>query len=100
MLGAEIDLRSILALLRRQFWLIVTTFLVVVTLAGLAAFSLTPRYTASALVMVDPSNKNLLEPSLQNFSGNAENARTITPALSRRWNTVAASPTLKLTKLP
>lgn len=71
----EFDLRSIFGLLRRQFRLIVITIIAVVALAGIAVFSLTPVYTASALVLVDPSNKNLLDPEAQGASASADSAR-------------------------
>jgi len=58
-----IDLRSILGLLKRQFRLIVVATVLGVILAGVAAYSLTPIYTATALVLVDPSRKNLLDPN-------------------------------------
>lgn len=71
----EIDLRSIFGLLRRQIRLIVATVVVVVGVAATVAFTLTPTYTASTLVMVDPSRKNVLEDSLQALSSSADSAR-------------------------
>lgn len=72
---SEIDLRGILSLLRRQFRLIALTVIIGVAVAAIAAFSLTPVYTASALIMVDTSKKNLLDPELQMNGSNADNAR-------------------------
>ncbi len=57
---AEIDIRAILGLLRRQLRLILVVFLAVTGIAAAFTFTLTPLYTATTLVMVDPSNKNLL----------------------------------------
>lgn len=71
----EFDLRSIFGLLRRQFRLILVTLIVVTGLATLVAFALTPNYTASALLLVDPSNKNLLDPEAQANSATADSAR-------------------------
>ena len=71
----EFDIRSIFGLLRRQFRLIVITVIAVVGLAGVITFSLTPIYSSSALIMVDPSNKNLLDPETQGTSAGADSAR-------------------------
>lgn len=71
----EFDLRSIFGLLRRQFRLIIITMIAVVAIAGTIAFSLTPIYTASALILVDPSSKNLLDPEAQATSSSADSAR-------------------------
>ncbi|MCX5514708.1 GumC family protein [Kaistia algarum] len=71
------DLRSLVGLLRRQIKLIVATILVVNGIAALVIFQLTPIYTASALVMVDPRQKDILDPDgqvslLPNDSGRVE----------------------------
>lgn len=71
----ELDLRGIIGVLQRQFRLILTTIVVVVGLATIVAFSLTPTYTSSALILVDPSNKNLLDPEAQMMSSSADSAR-------------------------
>jgi polysaccharide biosynthesis transport protein len=71
----EFDLRSIFGLLRRQFRLILVTLIVVTGLAMLVAFALTPSFTASALLLVDPSSKNLLDPEAQANSAAADSAR-------------------------
>ncbi|MEO8684693.1 MAG: Wzz/FepE/Etk N-terminal domain-containing protein [Devosia sp.] len=73
--GTEIDIRGILGLLRRQFRLILITLVSVVAIVGIIVFSLTPIYSSSALVMVDPTNKNLLEPDAQLGSSSSDNAR-------------------------
>ena len=72
---SEIDIRAIFGLLRRQFRLIVITVIVIVGAAGLATFALTPMYTATALVMVDPSRKDLLAPESQMGSTASDSAR-------------------------
>lgn len=71
----EIDLRALLGLLRRQLRLIIVSFVVVVMVAALVVFSLTPKYTASALILVDPAQKNLLDPNSANTSGVSESSR-------------------------
>lgn len=72
---SEIDLRSIIGLLRRRLALIVSTTVLIVGVAATIAFTLTPLYTASALIMVDPSRKNLLEDTNLSSSTAADNAR-------------------------
>jgi polysaccharide biosynthesis transport protein len=71
----EIDLRSLFGVLRRQARLIVVTVIAVVAIAGIALFALTPIYSSSALVLFDPSSKNLLEPETQLTSSSADSAR-------------------------
>ena len=70
-----IDLRSIFGLLRRQFRLIVISVIAVVALAGLVTFSLTPIYSASTLILVDPSRKDLLDPEAQISGSSGDSAR-------------------------
>jgi len=70
-----IDLRGIIGLLRRQLRLILGTIAVVVVLAAIVVFSLTPTYTATTMVLVDPSTKNLLDPAAEMMSASSENAR-------------------------
>lgn len=65
----EIDLRAILGLLRRQITLIAACVLAIVGVTALFVFSLTPKFTAEALVLVEASQSNLLDP--QNAFGNA-----------------------------
>lgn len=60
--GDSFDLRDVLGLLRRRIWLIVAITVIFVGAAGIALLALKPVYTATALVLVDPSKKNLLNP--------------------------------------
>jgi len=69
------DLRSILGLLRRQARLIAITVLAVLVVATAAVFTMKPIYTASTLVLVDPSRKDLLDPNAQLGGGSGESAR-------------------------
>ncbi|WP_417250035.1 GumC family protein [Celeribacter sp.] len=71
-----IDLRSLFSVLRRQFRLIAVTVAVVLGLAALYLVSVTPQYSASTLIFVDPTNKDILlaDQSGRPSSG-AENAR-------------------------
>jgi len=60
--GDSFDLRYVFGLLRRRIWLVIAITVVVVGAAGIALLALKPVYTATALVLVDPSKKNLLDP--------------------------------------
>jgi len=71
----EFDLRGILGLLRRQYRLILITLAVLLAAATVAVFVLKPVYTASTLVLVDPSRKDLLDPEAQLTSASSDNAR-------------------------
>ena len=73
--NGEIDIRAILGLLRRQFRLIAITTLAIVAAAGLATLALTPLYTATALIMVDPSRKDLLDPENPVRNSGSDSAR-------------------------
>jgi capsular exopolysaccharide synthesis family protein len=72
---SQIDLRAILGVLRRHLRLIFATFVIVVALAGVVVFALKPVYTASALVLVDTSRKNLLQPDDALTSASSDSAR-------------------------
>ena len=62
-----VDLRGVLLLLRRQIRLIALTAAVILGLALTYLITATPMYTARTLLMVDPSQRNLLESD--QFSG-------------------------------
>jgi succinoglycan biosynthesis transport protein ExoP len=71
----EIDLRAIASVLRRQWRIIAASAVMALALAGIALFALTPIYSSTALILVDPSKKNLLEPDTQVASAAADSAR-------------------------
>lgn len=71
----EFDLVRALRVLRRQWRLIAVTFVVVSGLAALVVFSLAPAFTASVMILVDPSDKNLLDPGASTRSGASADAR-------------------------
>jgi len=73
---ADMDLREMLRLLWRQRWLMAVTVIAVMLLTGLALFETTPRYTATAKVMVDPRQANVLDLE-QVISGLPINAETV-----------------------
>jgi len=60
---ADFELRRVLGLLQRQLRLILITLVVGLGGTALVVFSLTPIYQASALVEVQPRDRNLLDPS-------------------------------------
>lgn len=72
---AEIDLRRLLGLLRRQVRLIIITFALTVTAASFVIWTLTPIYAAAALILVDPARKDLLNPEAQAFATGGESAK-------------------------
>ena len=59
--GQDIELRAIAAVLRRHSRTIALTFSAIFSLAAALAVLLPPAYTATALILVDPAGKNLLE---------------------------------------
>ena len=72
----DIDIRQFVGLVRRQIWLILAVVFVVMVAATAVVFTLTPKYTATATVMVDPSSKNLLTPDDRSTASSVEiNAR-------------------------
>lgn len=72
---ADFEIRNLIGLLRRQLRLILITVLVVVGIAALVVYSLTPKFTASALLLVDASQKNLLDPDWQATYAEIDSAR-------------------------
>lgn len=71
----SLDLRAMLQLLRRRWLLIVVTVMVTLGAAGATLFALKPIYTATALVLVDPSKKNLLDPETQLSGSSSDSLR-------------------------
>ncbi|MCK4861299.1 MAG: hypothetical protein KAS85_05240 [Rhodobacteraceae bacterium] len=64
----EIDIRGLFGILRRRIKLIFAVVVLVMAGAFFYVSSLTPYYTASTLILVDPGEKNLLSPE---YSGDA-----------------------------
>jgi succinoglycan biosynthesis transport protein ExoP len=56
-----IDVKDLLAVLRRRRWVIVTTVLVITTLAVLAGLQITPKYTAKTMVMIDARQAKVMD---------------------------------------
>ena len=86
-----IDLRGLLGLLRRQVRLILITAIAVIGAAALVVFSITPIYTASALVLVDTAQKNLLSPDFFLGVAGTDNARVESEMEIMRSDTIVMS---------
>ena len=71
--GDTINLRNVFDLLRRRFWVIVSVAVLCLAVAGGALLVLRPVYTATTLILVDPSKKNLLDPEAQ-LSGSSSDS--------------------------
>lgn len=75
-LDETIDLRNIFAILRRRVRLILATVVTVLAAAVVVLLLLEPKYTATTLILVDPSAKNLLNANdAASLSSQGENAR-------------------------
>lgn len=70
-----IDLRGLLGVLRRQLRLIIGVVLTILIISGVVIFTLKPIYTASALLLVDTSRKNLLDPQSELMGTSSDSAR-------------------------
>ncbi len=70
-----LDISAAIGILRRQSRIVIYAALLVLGLTALWLFSLTPRYTASSLILIDPAGTNLLEPTESRTSPASENAR-------------------------
>lgn len=75
-LRQEFNLRELLRVLWRRRWLILATMAIVMAGAVLLLTQLTPHYTATAQVMVDPRQQNVVDIE-QVLSGLPVNAETI-----------------------
>ena len=72
----ELELRTILGVLRRQYKVMLYTAFILMTSAGLYLTLTTPKYTANALIIVDPSAKNILDSTVTGApAGNTESAK-------------------------
>lgn len=69
------DIRQLIGPIRRHLSLVLSTIAIVVIFTAIIIFAITPRYSASALVVVDPSSKNLLDPSGATAASTSDNAK-------------------------
>ena len=58
---AGLDIKELLGILRRRKKVILSTVLLLTSLAVLVGLQITPKYTATALVMIDPSKSNIVD---------------------------------------
>jgi len=86
-----INIRGLFDLLRRRLRLILAAFIICLGIAGIAILALTPLYTASALILVDPVRENLLQPQVQGGGSASDNARVDSEVEILRSNTVLLS---------
>lgn len=85
----DIDIRGLLGVLRRQLRVIVYSVVLILGLTTLWLFSLTPLYTASTLILIDPSASNLLDTSEQRTSSASDNARVASEVEIMRSEAIA-----------
>lgn len=71
----DFDIVRALGVLSRQWRLIVITLILLMSASALGIFALKPAYTASALIFVDTSNKNLLDPTAPGAALGSADAR-------------------------
>ncbi len=71
----EINIRGLFGVLRRQAKLIAMTVVVIMAAAFLYVYTLTPMYSASTLIQVDPVDKNLLATEQGFQNSNLNNVR-------------------------
>jgi capsular exopolysaccharide synthesis family protein len=83
---AGIDIKDLLAILRRRRWVILSTILVLTTLAVFVGLQITPKYTAKALVMIDPRQSKVVnvEQVLQGLGTDASTVETQIKVLKSR----------------
>jgi succinoglycan biosynthesis transport protein ExoP len=71
----ELDIRGIIGPMRRQWRLIVVVFVAVMAAATLGILALKPLYSATTLLMVDTSQKNLLAPTAETLGTSSDSGR-------------------------
>ncbi|SIR11775.1 Chain length determinant protein, partial [Rhizobium sp. RU20A] len=74
-MSSEIDLKSVLGMVQRQAFSIFSLFVFITVLGVLFAYSFTPKYAGTALVVVESKPSNLLDPQALLNGGITDNAR-------------------------
>jgi len=84
--GSEIDLRDLLRVLWRGKLTIAGTVILLTTLAAIVLFQVAPRYTSSALVIVDPRETQFVEMEavLSGLPGDLETIQSETEIIKSR----------------
>ncbi len=59
--GYSLDLRGILNILRRRRWTIILTTIILLSAGALFVLLATPRYTATATILIDPHRSNVVD---------------------------------------
>jgi exopolysaccharide transport family protein len=55
-----VDIKDLIAILRRRKWVIISTALILTTLAVLIGLQITKKYTATTMVMIDPQQADVV----------------------------------------
>ncbi len=58
--GDGLDLKDLIAILKRRRWIIIWTVVLITAVATLIGLQLTPKYTATALLMIDPQKERVV----------------------------------------
>nr|CAD6618000.1 exopolysaccharide biosynthesis protein [Rhizobium sp. Khangiran2] len=88
---SDIDLRSLLGIVRRQLWLILSIVVGLTALAAIITYSLEPRYSASAQVFVDTAAKGILDADEPTRNSGSDNARVDTEVVITRTDEILLS---------
>src|SRR5690242_9083613 len=72
--GYSIDLKEVGQILRRRKWIIAFTTVALLALATIFVLIVTPRYTATATVLIDPNRNNVVASSVRSDSQSASSA--------------------------
>jgi succinoglycan biosynthesis transport protein ExoP len=97
-----LDIKDFLGILRRRKKLILSTILLVTSLAALAGLQLTPKYTATALVMIDPRKSNVVdvESVIQGLGTDASTVESQVRLISSRFQLEALASDLGIFQDP
>lgn len=71
----EMDIKAILGPIRRQYRLILTVTLLIVGIAAVVGFSLTPKYEATTLLYVDTGKRSLLGDDVNFSNASTDNTK-------------------------
>lgn len=88
---SDIDLRSLLGIVRRQLWLILSIVVGLTALAAIITYSLEPRYSASAQVFVDTAAKGILDAEEPTRNSGSDNVRVDTEVVITRTDEILLS---------
>ncbi|MDX6750925.1 polysaccharide biosynthesis tyrosine autokinase [Geminicoccaceae bacterium 1502E] len=97
-----VDIKELLGILRRRRWVIMGTMLLLTTLAVLVGLQMTPKYTAKALVMIDPRQSRVVdvEAVMQGLGTDASTVETQIKVLTSRDYVLGVMESLRLFEDP